>query len=54
VARAGESAKRPIKQPRSLADLALREAEQARTDFWAIEDDLEFIMAAAGGAALVS
>jgi hypothetical protein len=34
-----------MKQPRNIADLALREAEQARTDFAAIEDDLEFIMA---------
>ena len=35
----------PVKQPRGLADLALRQADQARTDFAAIEDGLEFIMA---------
>ena len=33
-----------MNRPRSLADLALREAEQARTDFAAIESDLEFLM----------
>ena len=35
----------PQNRPRNLADLALREARQARTDFAAIEDGLEFIMA---------
>ena len=34
-----------MKEPRDAADLALREAGQARTDFAAIEDGLEFIMA---------
>jgi hypothetical protein len=34
----------PLKQPRSAYDLALRQADQARTDFVAIGDDLEFIM----------
>ena len=35
----------PLNRPRSLADLALRQADQARTDLAAIEDGLEFIMA---------
>jgi hypothetical protein len=35
----------PMRQPRNMADLALRRADQARTDFAAIADDLEFIMA---------
>ena len=34
----------PLKQPRSGYDLALRTADQARTDFAALGDDLEFIM----------
>jgi hypothetical protein len=34
-----------MRQPRNMADLALRRADQARTDFAAIADDLEFIMA---------
>jgi hypothetical protein len=34
-----------LSRPRNLADLALRQADQARTDFAAIEDGLEFIMA---------
>ena len=45
MALAHGSAVGPLNRPRSLADLALREAEQARTDFAAIEDDLKFIMA---------
>jgi hypothetical protein len=45
MARAGRSGVEPLKQPRGLVDLALREAGQARTDFAAIEDGLEFIMA---------
>lgn len=34
----------PLKQPRSGYDLAVRTADQARTDFAALGDDLEFIM----------
>jgi hypothetical protein len=34
----------PLKQPRSGYDLALRTADQVRTDFAALGDDLEFIM----------
>ena len=34
----------PLKQPRSAYDLALRQANQARSDFAAIGDDLELIM----------
>ena len=34
----------PLKQPRSAYDLALRTADQARTDFAARGGDLEFIM----------
>lgn len=45
MARAGGSAVGPLKPMRGLAELALREAGQARTDFAAIEDGLEFIMA---------
>jgi hypothetical protein len=36
---------RPLKEPLSEFDLTLRQADQARTDFAAIGDDLEFIMA---------
>ena len=36
---------RPVRQPRNLADLALRQADQSRTDLAAIADDLEFILA---------
>jgi hypothetical protein len=35
----------PVRQPRNLADLALRQADQSRTDLAAIADDLEFIVA---------
>jgi hypothetical protein len=45
MARVGKSAVEPVKQPRGLADLALSQADQARTDFAAIVDGLEFIMA---------
>jgi hypothetical protein len=45
MARAGRTSVGPLKQPRRLADLALRQADQARTDFAAIEEGLEFIMA---------
>ena len=34
----------PLKHPRSACDLALRQADQARTDFAAIEDGQEFII----------
>jgi hypothetical protein len=34
----------PLKQPRSAYDLALRTADQARTDFAALCVDLELIM----------
>ena len=34
----------PLKQPRSGYDLAVRTADQARSDFAALGDDLEFIM----------
>jgi hypothetical protein len=35
---------RPRKEPASEYDLTLRQADQARTDFAAIADDLVFIM----------
>jgi hypothetical protein len=44
MARGGEGAVEPLKGPRGEYDLALRQADQARTDFAAIGDDLEFIM----------
>jgi hypothetical protein len=34
----------PLKQPQRGYDLALRTVDQARTDFAALGDDLEFIM----------
>ena len=33
-----------MRQPPTEAELTLRQADQARTDFAAITDDLEFIM----------
>jgi hypothetical protein len=36
---------RPLQQPPSEFDLTLRQADQAWSDFAAIADDLEFIMA---------
>ena len=44
MAGAAGGAVRPLHQPREIADLALRQADQARTDFAAIEDALDFIM----------
>jgi hypothetical protein len=35
---------RSLKEPRTEYELTLRQADQARTDFAAIEDGLEFIM----------
>jgi hypothetical protein len=44
MARRDQGAVEPLKQPRSGYDLAVRTADQARTDFAALGDDLEFIM----------
>ena len=44
MARRDQGAVEPLKQPRSAYDLALRQANQARSDFAAIGDDLELIM----------
>jgi hypothetical protein len=44
MARRDQGAVEPLKQPRSGYDLAVRTAAQARTDFAALGDDLEFIM----------
>ena len=44
MAGAIEGAVRPLKRPLGEYDLALRQADQARTDFAAIADGLEFIM----------
>jgi hypothetical protein len=44
MAQRDQGAVEPLKQPRSGYDLALRAADQARTDFAALGDDLEFIM----------
>jgi hypothetical protein len=35
---------RPLQEPPSEFDLTLRQADQARSDFVAIADDLEFIV----------
>jgi len=44
MAGAIEGAVRPRKEPANEYDLTLRQADQARTDFAAITDDLEFMM----------
>jgi len=44
MARRDQGAVEPLNQPQSAYDLALRQADHARTDFAAICDDLEFIM----------
>jgi hypothetical protein len=44
MARAGAGIEGRLRQPRNLADLALRRADRARTEFAVIADDLEFIM----------
>ena len=44
MARRDQGAVEPLKQLRSAYDLALRHANQARSDFAAIGDDLELIM----------
>jgi hypothetical protein len=45
MAGAGGNRVGPLKQPRNVGDLALGQAEQARTDFPAIADDIEFVIA---------
>ena len=45
MAGAIKDAVRPLKRPPGEYDLTLRQADQARSDFAAIADDLEFIMA---------
>ena len=44
MARRDQGAVEPLKQLQSAYDLALRQANQARSDFAAIGDDLELIM----------
>ena len=45
MAGAIKDAVRPLKRPPGEYDLTLRQADQGRSDFAAIADDLEFIMA---------
>ena len=45
MAGAGGSTVGPVRRPPGEYELTLRQADQARSDFAAIEDGLEFIMA---------